>query len=112
MPPKVTKERRRIGRPPAGADGEKVKDYPQLSIRLPEGVKATLHALSVISSRPQWRLITDAIDCYLKARPQAEQDLVGDLIGRTKGRTPGDGRAAGSTRRRETARTPPRRGGK
>ena len=36
MPPKETPERRRIGRPPAGArDGEKVKDYPQLSIRLP-----------------------------------------------------------------------------
>ena len=67
MPVKPTKNvRRRIGRPPAGARaGEKVKDYPQLSIRLPAEVKATLHALSVINSRPQWRLITDAIDCYL-----------------------------------------------
>jgi len=61
---KVLKESRRIGRPPAGARaGERVKDYPQLSIRLPAEVKARLQALRVISGRPQWRLITDSIDC-------------------------------------------------
>ena len=52
MTPKVAKERRRIGRPPAGARvGEKVKDYPQLSIRLPGDVKAKLQALSIIASK-------------------------------------------------------------
>src|SRR2546425_9712446 len=67
MPSKATKERRRIGRPPAGARaGEKVKDYPQLSIRLPGDVKAKLQALSLIASRPQWRIITEAIECYLR----------------------------------------------
>ena len=41
MTPKASNERRRIGRPPAGArDGEKVKDYPQLSIRLPSEVES------------------------------------------------------------------------
>jgi predicted DNA-binding protein len=71
------KERRRIGRPPAGARaGEKVKDYPQLSIRLPEDVKAKLHALSLVTSRPQWRIITDAIDCYLRDRTDAERQQV------------------------------------
>ena len=40
---KASTEPRRIGRPPAGARaGEKVKDYPQLSIRLPGDVKAKL----------------------------------------------------------------------
>ena len=63
--------RRRIGRPPAGARaGEKVKDYPQLSIRLPAEVKAKLQALSLIESRPQWRVITDAIDCYARGRSE------------------------------------------
>ena len=75
----------RIGRPPAGArEGEKVKDYPQLSIRLPADVKAKLQALSLISSRPQWRLISDAIENYLESRallaligpdPDAEQHM-------------------------------------
>ena len=84
-----TTPRRRIGRPPAGArEGEKVKDYPQLSIRLPADVKAKLQALSLISSRPQWRLISDAIECYLRGRPEAEQTLVRDLMSRTRSRRP------------------------
>ena len=84
------KAHRRIGRPPAGArDGEKVKDYPQLSIRLPADVKAKLHALSLIESRPQWRVISDAIDCYAKGRSQSERRLVSELAGRTRARRSG-----------------------
>ena len=80
-------KRRRIGRPPAGArDGEKVKDYPQLSIRLPAEVKAQLHALSVIESRPQWRVISDAIDCYARGRSDAERRLITELTGRSRAR--------------------------
>lgn len=79
---------RRVGRPPAGArDGEKVKDYPQLSIRLPADVRARLQALSLIESRPQWRVITDAIDCYATTRPEAERRLVAELAGRSRART-------------------------
>jgi predicted transcriptional regulator len=87
MAPKAAKERRRIGRPPAGARvGEKVKDYPQLSIRLPGDVKAKLQALSLIASKPQWRIITDAIDCYLRERTEPERRMVDELAGRTKAR--------------------------
>jgi hypothetical protein len=84
MTPQAPK-RRRIGRPPAGArDGEKVKDYPQLSIRLPAEVKAKLQALSLIESRPQWRVITDAIDCYTSGRSEAERRLITALAGRSR----------------------------
>jgi predicted DNA-binding protein len=77
----------RIGRPPAGArEGERVKDYPQLSIRVPADVKATLHALSVVSSRPQWRLIVEAIDCYLRERPNDERRSVEELLNPKRGR--------------------------
>src|SRR5215211_2025319 len=87
-PRNVPKESRPIGRPPAGARaGEKVKDYPQLSIRLPGDVKAKLQALSVIASKPQWRIVTDAIECYLRERPQGEQRMVDDLIGRSRARS-------------------------
>ncbi len=80
---KAGNERRKIGRPPAGArEGEKVKEYPQLSIRLPGEVKAKLHALSLVASRPQWRIITDAIDCYLAGRSEAERKMVNDLARR------------------------------
>jgi predicted DNA-binding protein len=87
MARKNPKEQRRIGRPPAGArEGEKVKDYPQLSIRLPADVKAKLQALSLLSSRPQWRLISDAIECYLQERPDAERRIVEELVGRSRTR--------------------------
>ena len=89
MTPQAPK-RRRIGRPPAGArDGEKVKDYPQLSIRLPAEVKATLHAISLIESRPQWRVITDAIDCYARGRSSAERRLIAAVAGRSRRRSQG-----------------------
>jgi predicted DNA-binding protein len=82
----------RIGRPPAGArEGEKVKDYPQLSIRLPADIKAKLQALSLISSRPQWRLISEAIECYLKGRSAEDRRSVENLVGRSKSRS-GQGR--------------------
>jgi len=88
MRTKVTKEPRRIGRPPAGARaGEKVKDYPQLSIRLPVEVKAKLQALSLIASRPQWRIITEAIECYLRERTEPERRMVDDLVGRSRARS-------------------------
>src|SRR5262245_1608724 len=57
--------RRRAGRPPAGAKhGEKVKDYPQLSIRLPLEFKARLNALTAVTGLAQWRVIVAAIDCF------------------------------------------------
>jgi predicted transcriptional regulator len=81
------KQPRRIGRPPAGArEGEKVKDYPQLSIRLPVEIKAKLQALSIISARPQWRLIADAIECYVRDRPESERRIVDELAGRSRAR--------------------------
>jgi hypothetical protein len=95
MKSKAPNQRRRIGRPPAGAkEGEKVKDYPQLSIRLPGDVKAKLQALSVIAARPQWRIITDAIDCYLRERSEPERRMVDEIAGRSRARTR-HGRRAG-----------------
>jgi hypothetical protein len=87
MGSRPTTPKRRIGRPPAGAGGARVKDYPQLSFRLPAEVKAKLHALSVVVSRPQWRIITEAIDCYLRARPDSERRMVDDLAGRSRARS-------------------------
>src|SRR5438874_13803732 len=79
---------RRVGRPPAGARaGEKVKDYPQLSIRLPGDIKAKLQALSLVSSRPQWRIITDAIECYVRERPEPERRMVDELVSRSRSRS-------------------------
>ena len=80
--------RRRIGRPPAGARaGEKVKDYPQVSLRIPPTLKSQLYALSILRAKPQWRVITDAIDCYARGRSSAERRLIAALAGRSRDRS-------------------------
>ena len=72
--------RRRAGRPPAGArHGEKVKDYPQLSIRVPTEFKARLNALTIVTGRAQWRVIVEAIDCFFDDLSDTDRELVDGL---------------------------------
>lgn len=74
---------RRVGRPTAGARaGEKVKDYPQLSVRVPPDIKTRVAALSKVRHTSQWHIITDAIECYFRDLPETEQATVEDLIHR------------------------------
>jgi len=74
------KERRRAGRPPAGArEGEKVKDYPQVSVRVPSEMKARLTALSAVTGRAQWRIIVEAIDCFVGDLPATDRELVNGI---------------------------------
>jgi predicted DNA-binding protein len=72
--------RRRAGRPPAGArEGEKVKDYPQLSVRVPVEMKARLSALSAVTGLAQWRVIVEAIDCFVDDLPPTDRELVNGI---------------------------------
>ena len=72
--------RRRAGRPPAGArEGEKVKDYPQLSIRVPAEFKARLNALSAVTGLAQLRVIIQAINCFFQDLPATDRELVDGL---------------------------------
>ena len=74
---------RQIGRPPAGArEGEKVKDYPQVSVRLPPEIKARLEALSAVRGTPQWRVISAAVLCYFNELSRQERRMVDDLLRR------------------------------
>ena len=72
--------RRRAGRPPAGAkEGERVKDYPQLSIRVPIEIKARLNAVAAVTGLSQWRVIVEAIDCLIHGLPPNDRELVNGL---------------------------------
>lgn len=81
---RLNARRRRAGRPPAGArEGEKVKDYPQLSIRVPVEMKARLNALSAVTGLAQWRVIVEAINCFVKHNlPPHDRALVDGLCER------------------------------
>jgi predicted DNA-binding protein len=79
------KARRRAGRPPAGAkEGERVKDYPQLSVRLPIELKARLNALSAVTGLAQWRVIVEAINCFFHELPPTDRELVDGLSERLR----------------------------
>ena len=66
----------RLGRPPLGRKGEKVSEYPQVMIRLPQGTKDILEALSGLTGTPVWRLIDQAVDVYVKQLSESERKLL------------------------------------
>ena len=80
MSPVRTAKKKRIGRPPAGDRGEKVKDYPQLSVRLPRQVRDQLMALSRMRGQPQWRLSVESVECYLRDLSADERRQVQQLV--------------------------------
>lgn len=68
---------RRVGRPPAGArEGERVKDYPQVSIRIPENIRAMLLALAEVTGLSQWRIVVHGINCYVDELPPQQKRSV------------------------------------
>ncbi len=55
-----------MGHPPTGVrPGEKLSDYPRMTIRLPPDVRAELDAAGYVLDRPQWRVLVDAIQAYV-----------------------------------------------
>ena len=79
-PSKRTSTAGKVGRPPAGDRGERVKDYPQVSFRLPKTSRDKLLALSQVRKQPQWRLIVESVDCYLRDLPRHEQAKIARLV--------------------------------
>jgi hypothetical protein len=78
--------RRRLGRPPAGARaGEKVSDYPQLSVRVPVEMKLALGALSIIQSKPQWRIVLESIECHIASLSESDRRKLRELVKRPRG---------------------------
>lgn len=73
---KTPKKTVRLGRPASGARGEKVSDYPQVMIRLPQATKDVLDALSGATGTPVWRLIDSAVDVYIRSLPDSQRQLV------------------------------------
>lgn len=74
----------KVGRPPAGDRGERVKDYPQVSFRLPKAARDKLVALSKVRQQPQWRLIVESVECYLRDLPRQEQVQIARLLSRRR----------------------------
>jgi hypothetical protein len=57
------------GQPPKGIKlGEKVSEYHQLTIRVPDGTVALLTRLSEELGQPRWRIVHEALIAFAKGR--------------------------------------------
>ena len=74
--------KRKRGRPPTGARGEKVSDYPQMTIRLPVETRAKLNTLSLLLATPIWQIVDRAINVYVTHLPKRDQAILGPLVER------------------------------
>src|SRR5262245_51996914 len=92
VPPKKRANGHRVGRPPAGEAGQRVTDYPQVSVRLPADARDKLLALSKLRGQPQWRLIVESVECYLGELSAEERRQLDGMLGR---RGKPDGQARG-----------------
>ena len=63
----VRKTSRKAGRPPGGVDGQRVRDYPQVSIRVPPKLYSQLAALSRSTGMSRLEIFDAAIDCYAQS---------------------------------------------
>ena len=73
---------RKRGRPAAGPRGEKVSEYPQLTVRLPIETRARLNTLSLLLGQPIWRIIDDAVNVYVQNLPADDRKILGPLVDR------------------------------
>jgi len=55
---------RKAGRPPGGVNGQRVRDYPQVSIRVPPKMYAQLASLSRMTGMSRLQIFIEAIDCF------------------------------------------------
>jgi len=55
---------RKAGRPPGGVDGQRVRDYPQVSIRVPPKLYAQLAQLTRVTGLSRLEIFIRALDCY------------------------------------------------
>lgn len=61
------------GRPPTGPTGERVSDYPRLTVRIPRDTKDQLEQLSVWRRVPVWKLVDMAVLALIDGLPDDER---------------------------------------
>jgi CheY-like chemotaxis protein len=75
--------RKKRGRPPGGdRPGERVVDYPQLSVRVPRETLRTLRAAATVERLSHSKVLANALDRYLDAMPADQRRLVEGLLRR------------------------------
>jgi len=65
--------RRKRGRPPAGDGGQKVSDWGQTTLRLPDTTRQLLMAIGGMTGLPAWRIIERALQAYVQRLPDEDR---------------------------------------
>src|SRR5262245_5866594 len=68
------------GRPPSGPAGERVSDYPTLTVRLPRATKDALISLSALRRLPLWKMLDVAVRAYIDGLPAGERHVLVEFI--------------------------------
>lgn len=68
--------RRSVGRPPSGPRGERVSEYPALTVRIPRATKDTLLALAALRKTTAWQLVNDALGAYVEQLPPSDRRVL------------------------------------
>jgi hypothetical protein len=62
------------GRPCGGVrPGERLRDYPSITVRVPPGTRAMLKALSARRRLPTWMMLRHLVVCYVRRLPPRER---------------------------------------
>jgi len=73
--------RKKRGRPPSGdRPGERVVDYPQLSVRVPRATLRKLRAAATVERLSHSKVLMNAVDGYVDAMPTDQRRLVEGLL--------------------------------
>jgi hypothetical protein len=72
--------RRPVGRPPSGTSGERVSEFPRITVRLPRATKDRLNALATFRRAPAWLLIDEALTAFFAGLPDAERRAVTGFV--------------------------------
>jgi hypothetical protein len=47
-------------------------------------MKLKLGALSMLQSKPQWRIMLESIECFVRSLPESEQRMLQELLRRRR----------------------------
>lgn len=64
-----------------------VKNYPQVSLRLPPETRSKLTALSVVCGIPQWRIVVDAVNKYVRDQSSEARHSIEQMAHGKNGRS-------------------------
>jgi hypothetical protein len=65
------------GRPPGGIRrGERLRDYPTLTVRVPPGTRALLRAVCEQRRVPTWLMLRQMVVCFVRDLPPRERRWV------------------------------------